>query len=119
MSPSVLLRLEIQPWTVWRHGGHEVIGAFTMATKGSSADPSHTPRKLKGRGGKIDHSTGVADGLIVAFFAHRLALRFTTGIVTSRYLILAVAWAGQPSVRGPMYQVHETSAVVTFSAVRD
>ena len=28
-----------------------------MATKGSSADPSHLLRKLEGRGGKIDHST--------------------------------------------------------------
>ena len=53
-----------------------MIGALTMATKGSSADPSHTPRKLKSRGGRIDYLTGVADGLIVAFFAHHLATAF-------------------------------------------
>ena len=29
-----------------------MIGELLMATKGSSADPSHTPPKLKGRGGK-------------------------------------------------------------------
>ena len=28
-----------------------MIGELLMATKGSSADPSHTPRKLKDRGG--------------------------------------------------------------------
>lgn len=50
-----------------------------MATNGSSADPSHTLRKLEGRGGKIDHSTkhtGVADGLKVAFHCSGLGNAF-------------------------------------------
>ena len=68
-----------------------MIGESVMATKGSIlvlTRHTHTHRKLKGRGGKIAHATkqtGVADGLTVVSFAHGLAMRFTTGMVTSRY----------------------------------
>lgn len=56
-----------------------MIGGSFIATKGSSADPSHLLRKLEGRGGKIDYSTkhtGVADGLTVVFFALGLGNAF-------------------------------------------
>ena len=80
-----------------------MIGKFFMATKDSSADPSHTPRKLKACGGKIDHSTkqiGLADGLTMAFSAHGWATGFTAGIVTSRCQILLLHWRNKSVYEG-------------------
>ena len=82
-----------------------------MATKGSSADPSHRLRKLEGRGGKIDHSTkhtGVADGPNSSILCARLGYAFHNrhrDLSLFNLACLHRPYSVHRSIPGPVYQI--------------